>query len=85
MSCRMVARILRTNAMERENAMKLDRWKLIYDDKTIPAQVQGDITIDLWHAGLVKNPYFGMDYKDIEWVARRDFTYQTNIHADRCV
>lgn len=83
MSCRMVARILRTNAMERENAMKLDRWKLIYDDKTIPAQVPGDITIDLWHAGLVKNPYFGMDYKDIEWVARRDFTYQTNIHADR--
>lgn len=62
--------------------MKLNQWELLYDGRTIPAQVPGDITVDLWRAGEVKNPYFGMDYKEIEWVARRDFTYRTVIRAD---
>ena len=62
---------------------KLNNWTLSFDDKTIAAQVPGDITIDLYRARLVKNPYFGLDYKDIEWVARRDFTYKTMIYADR--
>ncbi len=61
---------------------KLNNWTLNFENKTIAAQVPGDITIDLYHAGLVKNPYFGLDYKDVEWVARRDFTYQTTIFAD---
>ena len=62
---------------------KLNNWTLTFDNKTIPAQVPGDITVDLYRAGLVKNPYFGLDYKDIEWVARRDFTYRTTICADK--
>lgn len=62
--------------------VKLTNWKLIFDDKTIPAQVPGDITVDLYRAGIVKDPYFGLNYKEIEWVARRDFTYQTVIVAD---
>ncbi len=62
--------------------VKLSNWTLSYGDKTISAKVPGDITIDLYNAGLVKNPYFGLDYKDIEWVARRDFTYHTTITAD---
>ncbi len=62
--------------------IKLDNWKLIFDDKTIGATVPGDITIDLYRAGLVQNPYFGLNYKDIEWVARRDFTYQSVFCAD---
>ena len=62
---------------------KLNNWTLTFDNKTISAQVPGDITVDLYRAGLVKNPYFGLDYKDIEWVARRDFTYRTTICADK--
>ncbi len=62
---------------------RLNNWTLTFDNKTISAQVPGDITIDLYRAGLVKNPYFGLDYKDIEWVARRDFTYRTTICADK--
>ncbi len=62
--------------------LKLTNWKLIFDGKTIPAKVPGDITIDLYRAGLVKDPYFGLNYKEIEWVARRDFTYETVIDVD---
>ncbi len=62
--------------------VKLSEWTISFDGKTIPAQVPGDITMDLYNAGLVKNPYFGLDYKDVEWVARRDFTYKTVIFAD---
>lgn len=62
--------------------IKLKDWKLLFDGKTISAQVPGDITMDLHRACLVDDPYFAMNYKDIEWVARRDFTYQATIVAD---
>lgn len=40
-------------------------WRLIFDDKNIPANVPGDITIDLFNAGLVHNAYFADNYKYI--------------------
>ncbi len=70
------------HGVKEEMCAKLKDWTLSFGDKTIAAQVAGDITIDLYRAGLIKNPYFGLDYKDIEWIARRDFTYRTTIYAD---
>ena len=61
---------------------KVAQWKLQFDGKTIPASVPGDITIDLYNAGLVKNPYFGDNQKENDWIPRRDFTYITEIEAD---
>ena len=64
------------------NKMKVQNWQLEYDGKTIPANVPGDITIDLYNAGLVKNPYFGDNQKENDWIPRKDFTYVTEINAD---
>ena len=61
---------------------KISEWKLQYDGATIPASVPGDITIDLYKAGLVKNPYFGDNQKENDWIPRKDFTYITEIDAD---
>ena len=41
----------------------IKNWKLQYGETTIPATVPGDITMDLYNAGLVKNPYFGDNKK----------------------
>lgn len=61
---------------------KVTNWQLQFDGKTIPASVPGDITIDLYNAGIVKNPYFGDNQKENDWIPRRDFTYITEIEAD---
>ena len=55
----------------------LKNWVLTQDKtgEEIPARVPGDITYDLWQAGKIINPYVGENYKDLQWIAKEDFTY----------
>lgn len=62
--------------------IKIINWQLEFDGRKIPASVPGDITIDLYNAGLVKNPYFSDNQKENDWIPRRDFTYITQIQAN---
>lgn len=62
--------------------IELQNWKLIYDDREIEAQVPGDITVDLKNAGIIDDPYYDLNHKDVEWIPKRDFTYETEILAD---
>ena len=62
--------------------LKLTNWILHYDNKIIPSQVPGDITIDFYKAGLIKDPYIAENYKDAEWIGRKDYTYQCQFEAD---
>ncbi len=63
--------------------IKLENWQLQFDGRTIPANVPGDITIDLYNAGIVKNPYFGDNQKENEWIPRKDFTYIAEVWTDK--
>ena len=61
--------------------MKLNQgWTIKYNNRSIPASVPGDITIDIFHAQLVKNPYIAENYKESTWVGRTDFEYQLNLN-----
>ena len=64
---------------------KITNWQLEYNDGVIPASVPGDITMDLYNAGIVKNPYFSDNQKENEWIPRQDFTYITEIEADEAL
>ena len=65
--------------------VKITEWVLQFEGKSIPAQVPGDITIDLCNAGIVKNPYFGDNQKENDWIPRQDFTYLTKWNADEAL
>ena len=54
-------------------------WTLNYNGKTIHASVPGDITIDIFKAGLVKDPYIAENYKESIWVQRTDFEYRLEL------
>ena len=58
---------------------KLTNWQLKYGGGVIPAAVPGDITIDLYKAGVVKDPYYADNHKENDWIPREDFTYITEI------
>lgn len=62
--------------------LELKNWNLIYDDKRLPVQVPGDITMDLYRAGQIEDPYYGMNHLKLEWIAERDFVYETVLEAD---
>lgn len=57
----------------------IKNWWLKFDDEKISASVPGDITIDLYQAGMIRDPYYGMNYIENSWIARKDFTYETDI------
>ena len=37
----------------------------------------GDITVDIYRNGGIKDPYFGLNHKDIGWVVNEDFDYKS--------
>ncbi|MCQ2742350.1 MAG: hypothetical protein MJ239_03520 [Bacilli bacterium] len=51
------------------------KWSLSFEGKTIESCVPGDITIDVFKAGLISNPYIAENYKDAEWVGRKNYSY----------
>ena len=60
------------------NTMLLqDRWTLCGAGKTVPAKVPGDITTDLYKAGLIPDPYFGLNHRQLGWIIETDFVYST--------
>ncbi len=53
-------------------------WSLRYGDKTVSATVPGDITLDLYNAGVIQDPYFGLNHRDLHWIIDSDFTYENS-------
>ena len=43
----------------------------------IPAEVPGTIHTDLLNAGLIADPFFGMNEKDLQWIGWNDWRYET--------
>lgn len=54
----------------------LSEWSLHNDRFNLKAQVPGDITMDFYRAGLIKNPYVEENYKDAAYIGREDFVYE---------
>lgn len=64
--------------MNNANAVRLcGGWTLCMGDKTIPAKVPGDVTTDLFAAGLIPDPYFGLNHEKLGWIIDTDFVYTT--------
>lgn len=59
------------------------QWEL-YNDAgiRIQANVPGDITADLFRAGQIDDPFWGMNHKETGWITDTDFTYQTSFDVD---
>ena len=72
--------------MERNTMAKilLNNWVLKCPERQIvvDAQVPGDITIDLFNADIVENPYFGMNKENMKWIAETNFTYECHFNID---
>ena len=65
--------------LEVEYHMRLTDWRL--EDKArkirVPAQVPGDVTWDLFRAEKIEDPFFGLNHRELKWVAETDFVYST--------
>jgi beta-mannosidase len=59
------------------NRIGIENWTLtdLETGERIPASVPGDITVDLYKAGRIPDPYYGLNHRDLKWVTERDFDY----------
>ena len=50
-----------------------------------PATVPGVVQTDLLHAGLISDPFFGDNEKQLQWIGLTDWEYQTEFSVDRAM
>ncbi len=70
--------------------MEITGWKLrikgendnLDCKKRIEAAVPGDITADLYKAGVIADPYYGLNHKDLGWIQESDFEYSAEFDVD---
>ncbi len=60
-----------------------ENWTVKQEGKALSATVPGDVTLDLWKNGVIKNPYYGMNHKDLRWIINSDFEYQTTFDLSK--
>lgn len=60
------------------------QWSLQCEAKNIhvSAQVPGDIHADLFRAGIIEDPYFGLNHRALHWVLGENFVYETRFCAE---
>ena len=58
------------------------KWKLKNSRYCVDGNVPGDITNDMFSAGIVKNPYYGEEYKNSLWITHEDWVYAREFVCD---
>lgn len=66
--------------------MKLDLtggwlFKNVKHDEWFPATVPGCNYLDLLELGLIPDPFYGTNEKDVYWVGLDDWEYRKNFHV----
>ncbi|MFF1833362.1 glycoside hydrolase family 2 protein [Streptomyces sp. NPDC058231] len=59
-----------------------DGWTLRHDQVRLPAVVPGCVHTDLHAAGIIPDPYLGLNETELDWVGRRSWTYFTDLAHD---
>ncbi|MBS0631740.1 MAG: hypothetical protein JSS11_07475 [Verrucomicrobia bacterium] len=49
------------------------------DERWVDAQVPGDVHLDYLRAGMIADPFFGMNHDKLRWMEEMDWWYRTDI------
>ncbi|MCX4765632.1 glycoside hydrolase family 2 protein [Streptomyces sp. NBC_01275] len=61
-----------------------DGWILRHPESpagTLPAAVPGCVHTDLLAAGVIPDPFLGLNEREVEWVGRREWVYESELPA----
>ena len=60
-----------------KQVLELNRgWTVEYKGNKLPATVPGDVTLDLYENGVIDNPYFGLNHRELHWITDTNFVYE---------
>ena len=58
-----------------------DGWILRHEGAALPAVVPGCVHTDLLAAGVIPDPFLGLNETEVAWVGRRGWTYESDLPA----
>ncbi|HEY8390262.1 MAG TPA: sugar-binding domain-containing protein [Clostridia bacterium] len=58
-------------------------WKVLSDNIDIKGKVPGDVTADLFAAGIIPDPYYGDNYKNIKKYQDQSYKYSRTFNVDK--
>ncbi|MFS0693829.1 glycoside hydrolase family 2 protein [Streptomyces nitrosporeus] len=56
-----------------------DGWSLRHGEARLPARVPGCVHTDLLEAGVIPDPFLGLNETEVAWVGRRSWTYGNEV------
>ena len=61
-----------------------DGWKFkqVADSEWLPATVPGSVHTDLMENGIIEDPYYRLVERDVQWVDKVDWEYETTFNID---
>lgn len=66
-----------------ENNLTLTNWRFESPNETwLKANVPGSIHSDLLRHGIINDPFYGLNEKDLQWIDKRDWKYETTFDLD---
>ncbi|MFE5396471.1 glycoside hydrolase family 2 protein [Streptomyces sp. NPDC056568] len=65
----------------KEAVQLAEGWSLRHSDGPLPARVPGCVHTDLLAAGLIPDPFLGVNEPEVAWVGRRSWTYVRDLPA----
>ncbi|GMK37289.1 beta-mannosidase [Paenibacillus sp. CCS19] len=65
--------------MRNDYSMNLENWefKLKQEDRWLPAHVPGCIHTDLWENGVIPDPFYGTNERNLQWIDKEDWEYKS--------
>ncbi|MBB6022336.1 beta-mannosidase [Paenibacillus sp. JGP012] len=65
--------------MSMNQLQQFENWtfKACEDQEWMPAQVPGCVHTDLLRLGLIPDPFYGTNEKEVQWIDKKDWEYQT--------
>ncbi|MFJ9928060.1 glycoside hydrolase family 2 protein [Streptomyces misionensis] len=63
----------------KEAVQLTDGWSLGHGDASLPARVPGCVHTDLLAAGLIPDPFLGLNEREVDWVGRGTWTYARHV------
>ncbi|KES07830.1 beta-mannosidase [Streptomyces toyocaensis] len=63
----------------KEAVQLTEGWSLDHDGNPLPARVPGCVHTDLLAAGLIPDPFLGLNESEVAWVGRRAWTYTRHV------
>ena len=57
-------------------------WKVLSDNIDITGRVPGDVTADLFAAGIIPDPYYGENYKNIKKYQDKSYKYSRTFYVN---